>query len=233
MTLNYSGMILAAGFGKRMMPLTKNLPKPLIDINGITLLDNAINFLKQLGCRQIIINIHYHPLKIEKSINRRKDNDDIELIYEKEILDTGGAVKNAIPYIKNDNLLIINSDIFWRQENIKDAHLLINNSNNKKLPYLLLAEKAKSFGIFKNHGDFILNNNKILRFNRGQDIFFYSGLQMITLDIFNNFSKKSFSFNDVWDDLIAKEKLCGQIMKSTWYHVGDMKGLAIAKKLDS
>ena len=83
MTLNYSGMILAAGFGKRMMPLTKNLPKPLININGITLLDNAIDFLKKLGCRQIIINTHYHHLKIEKSINRRKDTEDIELIYEK------------------------------------------------------------------------------------------------------------------------------------------------------
>ena len=232
MALNYSGMILAAGFGKRMMPLTKNLPKPLIDINGITLLDNAINFLKKLGCRQIIINTHYHSLKIEKSVNRRKDIHDIKLIYEKEILDTGGAVKNAIPYCKNDNLLIINSDIFWQKENIKDAQLVINNCLSKKLPYLLLAEKAKSFGMFKSEGDFILYKKKILRFKKGQDIFFYSGLQMITLDILNNFSKKRFSFNDVWDDLIIKEKLRGEIMKTNWYHVGDMKSLAIVKKLD-
>jgi MurNAc alpha-1-phosphate uridylyltransferase len=233
MTLNFSGMILAAGFGKRMMPLTKELPKPLIDINGITLLDNAIDFLKKLGCRQIIINTHYHPLKIEKSINRRKDFNDIELIYEKEILDTGGAVKNAAPYCKNQNLLIINSDIFWRQENIVDAKLLINSCLSNKLPYLLLAEKDKSFGIFKSEGDFILNKKKILRFKEGQDIFFYSGMQMTTLDIFNNFSKKNFSFNDVWDDLIAKEKLCGEIMKTNWYHVGDVNGLAIVKKLNS
>jgi MurNAc alpha-1-phosphate uridylyltransferase len=233
MTLNYSGMILAAGFGKRMMPLTKNIPKPLISINGITLLDNAIDFLKKLGCRQIIINTHYHHLKIEKSISKRKDIHDIKLIYEKEILDTAGAVKNAIPYFKNENLLIINSDIFWRQENIKDAQLLINNCLNRKLPHLLLAEKTKSFGMVKSHGDFILNKKKILRFEKGNEIFFYSGLQMITLDILNNFSKKSFSFNQVWDDLISKKKLCGEIMTTNWYHVGDESGLTIAKKLDS
>ena len=233
MILNYSGMILAAGFGKRMMPLTKDLPKPLIDINGITLLDNAIDFLKKLGCRQIIINTHYHHLKIKKSLNNRKDIDDIKLVYEKKILDTGGAVKNAIPYFKNNNILIINSDIFWRQENIKDAQLLINNYLNRGFPSLLLAEKAKSFGIFKSQGDFIFNKNKILRFSKGQDIFYYSGLQMISLGIFNNFCKKNFSFNDIWDDLITKKKLRGQIMKSNWYHVGDIQGLNIVKKLDS
>jgi len=232
MILNYSGMILAAGFGKRMMPLTKELPKPLIDINGITLLENAINFLKKLGCQQIIINTHYHHLKIERFISQRKDIDNIELVYEKEILDTGGGVKNAIPYFKNDDLLIVNSDIFWREENIKDAKLLITNYLNKKIPYLLLAEKNRSFGIFKSKGDFILKKNKILRFSKGEHIFFYSGLQMIPLDILKKFSKKSFSFNDVWDNLIANENLYGQIMKSNWYHVGDIKGLTIVKKLD-
>ena len=231
MTLNYSGMILAAGFGKRMMPLTEKIPKPLIDINGITLLDNSIDFLIKLGCQQIIINTHYYHFKIEKSINRRKDICDIRLIYEEKILDTGGAVKNAIPYFRNNNLIIINSDIFWRQENIKDAQLLINSHLDKNLPYLLLAEKAKSFGIFRSQGDFMLNKNKIIRSNKEKDNYFYSGLQMITLDIFNNFYKKIFSFNNVWDSLIFNEKLCGQIMKSNWYHVGDIKGLAIAKKL--
>jgi len=232
MTFNYSGMILAAGFGKRMMPLTKDLPKPLISINGITLLENAIDFLKKLGCQQIIINTHYHHLKIESFINQRKDIVNIKLVYEKEILDTGGAVKNATPYFKNNNLLIVNSDIFWRQENIKDAKLLITNYLNKKIPYLLLAKKNRSFGIFKSQGDFILKKNKILRFSKGEHIFFYSGLQMIPLDILKKFSKKSFSFNDVWDSLIANENLYGQIMKSNWYHVGDIKGLTIVKKLD-
>ena len=70
MNKNFSAMILAAGFGSRMKPLTNNLPKPLLDINGITLLDNAINFLKLLGCDEIVVNSHYHHLKIRNLINR-------------------------------------------------------------------------------------------------------------------------------------------------------------------
>ena len=134
----------------------------------------------------------------------------------------------------NDKKYIIYSveGMIEYEENIKDAKLLITNYLNKKIPYLLLAEKNRSFGIFKSQGDFILKKNKILRFSKGEHIFFYSGLQMIPLDILKKFSKKSFSFNDVWDNLIANENLYGQIMKSNWYHVGDIKGLTIVKKLD-
>ena len=224
-------MILAAGFGKRMLPLTKDVPKPLIDINGITLLDNSINFLKKLGCTQIIINTHYQHTKIQKSINLRKSQNNIKLIYEKEILDTGGGVKNAIPHFNNNNILIINSDIFWREENLKDARLLITNYN--QLPRLLLVSKKNAFGLFKNNGDFVLNKNKVLRFKEGDEIIFFSGLQILNLDIFKNFSNGKFSFNVVWNYLIDKERLCGQIMQSNWYHVGDIQGLTIARKLES
>ena len=98
MSFDFSGMILAAGYGRRMMPLTKNLPKPLIEINGITLLDNSINFLKKLGCKDIVINTHYQHQKIKESIDRRSDKKIITLIYENDILDTGGGVKNILPY---------------------------------------------------------------------------------------------------------------------------------------
>lgn len=231
MSLNFSAMILAAGFGKRMLPLTKDVPKPLIDINGITLLDNSINFLKKLGCTQIIINTHYQHTKIQKSINLRKSQNNIKLIYEKEILDTGGGVKNAIPHFNNNNILIINSDIFWREENLKDARLLITNYN--QLPRLLLVSKKNAFGLSKSNGDFVLNKSKVSRFKEGDEIIFFSGLQILNLDIFKNFSNGKFSFNVVWNYLIDKERLCGQIMQSNWYHVGDIQGLTIARKLES
>ena len=95
MNFNFSGMILAAGFGRRMLPLTKNKPKPLIKIRGITLLDNSINFLQKLGCTEIIINTHYCHSQIENLISKRHDNKIIKLVHEDKILDTGGGVKNA------------------------------------------------------------------------------------------------------------------------------------------
>jgi len=127
MSIRFSGMILAAGFGKRMLPLTKNLPKPLIEVNGITLLDNAINFLKKLGCNQIIINTHFKNLQIQKKINQRKDKNIITLIHEEELLDTGGAVKNAIPYFDNS---LSNLEQIFLENNFDDKSL-------KKLDYFL------------------------------------------------------------------------------------------------
>ena len=233
MSFNFSTMILAAGFGKRMMPLTKDIPKPLIDINGITLLDNSINFLKKLGCDQIIINTHYQHLKIKTLIDKRKCFENITLINEKEILDTGGGVKNAIPFFKNNNILIINSDIYWRDENLKDAQSLIDSYGNNSIPHILLVNKKNAFGLSKKNGDFVLRKNKVLRFREGDEIIYYSGLQILNLDIFNSFSKHKFSFNIVWNSLISQKKLCGQIMQSNCYHVGDIQGLNLVKELDS
>lgn len=233
MNKNFSAMILAAGFGSRMKPLTNNLPKPLLDINGITLLDNAINFLKLLGCDEIIVNSHYHHLKIRNLINKRKDKNIITLIYEKKILDTGGAVKNAIPYFKNKNILLVNSDIFWQKENINDINKLITNYYKTIDPRILLVKKNDAFGISNSSGDFNLNKNLISRFTQGNEILFYTGLQMFNLNIFKKISKNKFSFNEVWDNLIINNKLFGQIMNSNWYHVGDIHGLTIAKNLRS
>ena len=230
--MKYSGMILAAGFGKRMLPLTKNIPKPLININEITLLDNAINFLKQLNCKEIIINTHYKHLKILKHIENRKDKKIIKVIYEKEILDTGGAIKNIIQNIKNKDLIIVNSDIFWRKENLLDVKRLIYNYFIKKEPHLLLVNKHNSFGLNKTAGDFILYDDKIIRFVNGNPIFFYTGLQILNIEIFKNTLKNKFSINEIWDILIKENKLHGQIMNSKWYHVGDIHGLNIVKKID-
>jgi MurNAc alpha-1-phosphate uridylyltransferase len=233
MNFKFSAMILAAGFGKRMMPLTKELPKPLIKINGITLLDNSIDFLKKLGCNEIIINTHYLYKKINESINKRNDKDQIKLIYENKILDTAGGVKNAASLFTHNNIMVINSVIFCRYENINDVKMLIQNYKDTKVPHLLLSEEIRSFGINKKDGDFILDKNKILRFKKGDKIFYYTGLQILKLNSLNHFSNDKLSFNSVWDYLIDNQKLFGQIMKSNWYHVGDIHGLNIVKQLDT
>ena len=233
MKLNYSVIILSAGFGKRMMPLTKDLPKPLIKINGTSLLDNSINILKKIGFNKIIINMHYQHSKIKEVISSRKDIKDITLIYENEILDTGGGVKNAVRYSNSKNILVVNSDIFLRENNIKDIKKLIDKYEINKKPHLLLVGKENAYGLDKKEGDFNLNKDKISRFKDGQKIFYYTGLQVFNSDILKNFSKKKFSFNVVWDYLINKEVLHGNIMHSNWYHVGNIQGLAIAKEENS
>ena len=170
--------------------------------------------------------------KIKSLINKLKDKN-IMTLYENEILDTGGGVKNAIPFFKNKNLLITNSDVFWLNKNIQDAKKLIENYFINRKPHMLLINKNNAIGLNNKEGDFILNDNKILRFKKGDKIFFYSGLQMLSTNIFDIFDKKNFSFNDVWDYLILKKELNGHVMKSNCYHVGDIQGLNIAKDIES
>ena len=232
MILNYSGMILAAGFGKRMLPFTRDKPKPLIEINGLTLLGNSINFLTKLGCKEIIINTHYKHLQIQNLINSNYNNKNIKLVYEEEILDTGGGVKNATSFFTNDNILVINSDIYWQEKNLIDAKLVIKSYLKNNNMHLLLSKKNKSYGLSKSTGDFIIKNGKVFRFNEGDEIIYYSGLQMLHVNHLKIFTNKKFSFNDVWDYFINKESLFGNIMGSDWYHVGDIQGLNIAKKLN-
>ena len=231
MNFNYTGMILAAGFGKRLMPLTKDKPKPLIEINGITLLENSINFLLELGCKEIIINTHYKHLQIQNLINKNKNKKNIKLIHEIEILDTAGGVKNATPFFSNDNILVINSDIYWKNDNLIDAKFLIKSYLKNNYFHLLLSKKKTTYGLNKEIGDFIIRDGKIFRFVKGDELIYYSGLQMFHLSHLENYTNIRFSFNDVWDDMIKKNSLFGQVMYSNLYHVGDIQGLNIARKL--
>ncbi len=233
MSFSNVGMILAAGYGKRMLPLTKLEPKPLLRVNGITLLENSINFLIKLGCKKVIINTHYLNHQIESFIAKSKERKKIIMIYEKEILDTGGGIKNIIPHINDNNLLVINSDVFWTENNLIDAKLLINNFDIHNNSTLLLSNKENSYGLDKMNGDFILKDNKIIRYSKGEEVIFYSGLQILDVDSIKNFSEKKFSINLIWDILINNGELCGELMKSKWFHVGDPKGLSIVKKLFS
>lgn len=230
---SFSTMILAAGFGKRMLPLTLNLPKPLIKINGITLFDNTINFLQSLGCKQIVINTHYKHEHIAEAIRKNNFMKNIELIYENEILDTGGGIKNAISNFKNKSILVTNADIFWQNSNFNDVKNLINNFSSQDLCKLLLVEKKYAFGLKKNTGDFTMSNGKVRRYVDGDQIIYYSGMQMINLEVFNNIEENKFSLNTVWNSLIQKNLLMGQLMSSNWFHVGDTQGLNIFNKINS
>ena len=222
MSFSNVGMILAAGYGKRMMPFTQSEPKPLLNINGITLLENSINFLIKLGCKKIIINTHYLNNQIESFINQLKEREKIITIYEKEILDTGGGIKNIIPHINSNNLLVVNSDVFWTENNLNDARLLINKFDIHNNSTLLLSNKENSYGLDKMNGDFILKDNKIIRYLKGEEIIFYSGLQILNPIVFENCKYTKFSINKIWDELISKKKLTAETMESELFHIGDI-----------
>ena len=229
----FTAMILAAGFGKRMQPLTDNVPIPLIKINNVTLLQKSIDFFFNLGCKKIIINTHYKHSMIYDFINTNYKSSNIIISYEKEILDTGGAVKNALPLLDDENILISNSDIFLTKENEKDIKKIILDFTPQDKCRLLLIENDKAFGIDNLFGDFILTNDLVRRWEKNNKILFYSGIQMINLEIINNYNSKIFSFNSIWDLLIKNNSLYGNLMLSKLFFVGDLKGYIKAIKCNA
>ena len=193
-------MILAAGFGKRIHPLTLKSPKPLLKIGNETLLSNTLKFLELFGIRQVVINVHYLAEQIVDYINKNKFNLAIKIVKEKDnILDTGGGVLNAIKYFSNEPFIIINPDTLWSLQYIKELESMQKFFfEDKKRCLLLLVNKEKSFDQTLK-GDFNLENNLISRKDKNNLKYIYTGLQIIKPDVFVNINEKVFSINKIWN----------------------------------
>ncbi len=217
-------MILAAGFGKRIQPLTFNCPKPLLKIGKETLLSNTLKFLEQYKISQIVINVHYLGEQIVDYINKNKFNLTINIVQEKDkILNTGGGVLNAINYFLNEPFLIINPDTIWNSHYLKELKLMEKTlfENKKSKCSLLVVNKEKSFDqSFK--GDFNLENNLISR-KDGDDLnCIYTGLQIIKPEVFSDLDLEVFSINRVWNNLIEIKELHGMESDIDFLHVSTL-----------
>ena len=201
-------MILAAGFGKRVHPLTIKSPKPLLKIGNDTLLSNTLKFLELFGISEVIINVHYLGEQVVEYINNNKFNLSIKIIEEKDkILDTGGGVLNALQHFSNETFLTINPDTIWNSnylEELRSMQKIFFESKKKCL--LLLVNKEKSFDkLFK--GDFNFKNQLISRDNNDDLKYIYTGLQIIKPSVFSDMNEKVFSINRIWDKLIENQEL--------------------------
>lgn len=217
-------MILAAGFGKRIHPLTLKHPKPLLKIGKETLLSNTLKFLKLFGIKQVVINVHYLGEQIVDYINKNKFNLTIKIVKEKDkILDTGGGVLNAIQHFSNLPFLIINPDTIWNLHYLKELKLMEKSffENKKNKCSLLVVNKKKSFDqSFK--GDFNLENNLISRKNRDDLNYIYTGLQVIKPEVFSDLDARVFSINRIWDKLIETNELHGIESNIDFLHVSTL-----------
>ena len=211
------GMILAAGLGNRMKPLTLKTPKPLLEINNSTLLERAINLLISHGVQQININVHYLHDQIQKFINNKKFKVKITISNEENLLlDTGGGVLKGTQNFGDNPFLVVNPDTVWSKRYLKELKMLeeIYFQNNK--PTLLLVKKKLSIDpSFK--GDFNLNNKKISKDDENQ--FIFTGLQITNRSVLINEKTEVFSMNKIWDKLIKEKNLQGLESSQKFYHL--------------
>ena len=218
-------MILAAGFGRRLHPLTLNCPKPLLKIGNETLLSNTLKFLEQVGINQVVINVHYLSDQIVDYIDKNKFNLTITLVKEKnKILGTGGGVLNAINNFSNEPFIIINPDTIWNFKYLEELKTVEKYffANEKIKCSLLVVNKEKSFDqSFK--GDFSLENNLIKKKDKGSSRYIYTGLQIIKPEVFSDLSMEVFSINRIWDKLIKNKYLCGTESNVDFLHVSTLE----------
>ena len=211
------GMILAAGIGKRMQPLTLKTPKPLLEINNTSLIERAINLLIDYGVQEISINVHYLPDQIKTYISKKNFNVKINISNEKNLLlDTGGGVLEGTTQFKDHPFFVINPDTLWSKNYLEEAKKLeeIFYKNNK--PSLLIVNKKlsldKSFS-----GDFNLRNETIFKEKENQ--FIFTGLHITSRNFLTTEKSKVFSMNKIWNDLIKKNNLYGMESKQKFYHL--------------
>tara|TARA_B100000989_G_scaffold9406_1_gene6382 strand:- start:142 stop:831 length:690 start_codon:yes stop_codon:yes gene_type:complete len=216
-----TALILCAGFGKRLNPITLLKPKPLLEINEVTMLEKSINLIKELGINKIFINTFYLKDYFSNFIKNKNFNLDINIVEDGgSILDTGGGILNMTNYSGEDDFIVFNPDTIWSNEYLDEITKMEEVYFSKKLEnILLLVNKNLSFDQSL-RGDFNLTSNLISK-NNNLD-FIYIGCQILNKKILMNQTTSKFSIINIWKKLIDEKKLHGFESKQKFYHLTDL-----------
>ena len=217
-----TALILCAGFGKRVNPITTNIPKPLIIYKNITLLENTINFLIDLKIENIKINVFYLKEKIKKFIEDKKFPIKIEIIEDGEtILGTGGGTLNLINFTDETDVLVVNPDTIWNSTYLKSIIEMEKFYFNQKIKNVLLIVN-NSFCFDKRfNGDFEFKDNILLK--KKVNNFKYTGCQIINKEILANKNVTYFPMSEIWNTLERENKLYGFEYSGEFLHLTDIE----------
>lgn len=217
-----TAMVLAAGFGKRLRPLTDHTPKPLLKLGGVTMLDHALHHLESAGISNVVVNAHYLADQIAAHAKNFNGGLSIEISHEMDVLETGGGVKHALPLLNADAFLTVNSDIFWRDlagHAPAMARMLAAFDADAMDTLLLLAERDRAIG-FDGPGDCFLNADGTIewRGNAASAPYVFAGVSVAKAQSFRDFSETCFSQKKIWDRHQARGRLFALVHSGEWYH---------------
>jgi MurNAc alpha-1-phosphate uridylyltransferase len=225
-----SAMILAAGRGERMRPLTDNMPKPLIPVAGRSMLDRSLDRLIGFGITNIVVNVHYLGQQIIDRVQGRA-----HIIVEDRLLGTGGSVKNALPILGNKPFFVVNGDGLWREVSEPILTRLQNRWDDERMDaFLLIQPMHKVIGREpKDRGDYFLEPRGRLR-HRGTaplSPYVFASLSICTPRLFRDSPDGPFSLLELWHRAEAEGRLYGSIHDGDWFHVGTPQALATAERI--
>ena len=218
-----TAMVMAAGLGKRMRPLTASRPKPLVKVAGQTLLDHSLDHLRSAGVRRAVVNVHYRAGSIEAHLKHRGKGLDIAISDERDLLlETGGGVVRAMPLINRDSFFVVNSDNLWVDGPTDSLRLLADRWDDELMDGLLLVVPLARANCHRGQGDFHMDPEGLLSRRRATRVapFVYTGIQLVSRRLFADAPAGAFSTNILWDRAIATGRLYGLSHPGLWFDVG-------------
>ena len=218
-----TAMIMAAGKGTRMMPLTADRPKPLIEVGGIALLDHVLDHLRDAGISKIVVNVHYLAEQVERHLAASASDLNLRVSDERDLLrDTGGGLVHALPIISDDPFLCVNADNWWTNAGEKAISRLMAAWDDHKMDVLMLlvplAVAYNSQGV----GDFNMDANGQLSRRQG-DLpakYVWTGIQILSKRLIVDPPADVFSANLFWDRAIVEGRCMGIVHEGLWFDVG-------------
>lgn len=230
-----TAMVMAAGLGKRMRPLTATRPKPLIEVGGKPLIDHVLDHLKVAGVKKAVVNVHYLADAIEGHLQNRVKGIEFAISDERaQLLETGGGIAKALPLIDADPFIAVNADNFWVDGPVDALKLLASAWDEKRMDGLLLLVPLAQANCHQGRGDFHMSASGALtrRRPRGVAPFVFTGIQLLSKRFFaGELPDGPFSTNLLWDRAIAKGRLFGAVHQGLWFDIGRPESIKIAEDM--
>lgn len=224
-------MILAAGLGTRMRPLTDARPKPLVEVRGRTLIDRTLDRFVEAGIGFVVVNVHYKADMMREHLARRRDLDIVLSDETDRLLDTGGGILRALPHFKGQPFLTHNSDSLWVEGMGRTLDRLAQQYDHDRMDALMLMAATVTALGYQGRGDFTMDEEGLLRRREEARVapFVWMGTQIVHPRLFRDCPEGPFSMNMLWDRAIEEGRLFGLRHDGVWMHVGCPDGLAQAE----
>lgn len=222
-----TAMILAAGLGKRMRPLTATQPKPMVRVGGKPLIDHVLDRLADAGVKRAVVNVHYLADALEAHLKERQ-NPRVEISDERELLlETGGGMVKALPMLP-DPFFAVNADNIWLDGPYDVFRELSEGWNREKMDALLLLVPHSGAFNYRGKGDFHMDAEGLISRRRSGRVapFIYSGIQIVSHRFLRDAPEGPFSTYMLWKRAIEEQRLYGLSFSGEWFEVGDPKAIA-------